>query len=117
MWHITNYSNRYISGISASNIGFGWSYLLIVGSVMPNRMVKLSFSPRNDANSSDLSTQSIAIRDGTLLGEDAGAEFLMQMTGGAPATSLTHWARMLPLTPAIRNGPLFRVIQARVYPT
>lgn len=100
VWRITNYSNGYISGISASNIGFGWSYMLIVGSVTANGMVKLSFSPRSSANSSDPSTQSITIGDGTLIGEGAGAEFLMQMTAGSPFTSLTHWARMLPVTPA-----------------
>jgi len=43
MRHITSCSNGYVSGISASNIGFGWSYMLIVESVAPNRTVKLSF--------------------------------------------------------------------------
>jgi hypothetical protein len=100
VWHLTNYSNGYLSGISASNIGFGWSYMLIVGSVTPNRTVKFSFSARSDANSADPSTQSITIGDGTLLGEGADAEFLMQMTTGTPAASLTHGARMLPVTPA-----------------
>jgi hypothetical protein len=74
--------------------------MLIVGSVTPNRAVKLSFSPRSDANSADPSTQSITIGDGTLLGDGADAEFLMQMTTGTPSISLTHWARMPPVTPA-----------------
>jgi len=100
VWHITDYSNGYVSGISASNIGSGWSYMLIVGSISPNRAVKLSFSPRTDCNSADPQTQSITIDDGTVLGEGKYAEFLMQMTSGTPATSLTHWARMLPVTPA-----------------
>jgi hypothetical protein len=100
VWHITNSSNGYLSGISASNIGLGWNYMLIVGSVTPSRTVKLSFSPRSDANSADPSTQSITIGDGTLLGEGPDAEFVMQMTSGTPTTSLTHWARMLPITSA-----------------
>jgi len=100
VWRITNYSNGYIFGISASNIGFGWSYMLIVGSVTPNGTVKLSFAPRTDANPADPSTQSITIGDGTLRGEGSDAEFVMQMTAGTPATSLTHWARMRPVTPA-----------------
>lgn len=100
VWHVTNYSSGYVYGISASNIGLGWSYMLIVGSVAPNRMVKLSFSPRGSENATDPSTQSITIGDGTLLGDGANAEFLMQMTSGTPATSLTHWARMLQVTPA-----------------
>jgi hypothetical protein len=105
VWHITNYSSGYISGISASNIGFGWSYMLMVGSVMPNGAVKLSFSPLGDANADDPSTQSITIGDGSLLGEialgeNANAEFLMQMTAGTVDASVTHWARMRPVTPA-----------------
>jgi hypothetical protein len=74
--------------------------MLIVGSVTPGGAVKLSFSPLGNANASDPSTQTITIGDGTLRGEDQGAEFLMQMTAGTADTSLTHWARMLQVTPA-----------------
>ena len=69
-----------------------------VGSAEPHGQAQ--FSPRSDANSADPSTQSITFGDGTLLGDGAEAEFLMQMTTGTPTISLTHWARMLPVTPA-----------------
>jgi hypothetical protein len=100
VWHITDYSDGYISGISTSNIGSGWSYTLMVGSVTPEGAVKLSFSPLGDANSNDPSTQSITIGDGLLQGKGAGATFLMQMTAGNASASLTHWAVMHPITPA-----------------
>jgi hypothetical protein len=45
VWHFDSYSDGYLVGISATDIGFGWSYMLIVGSVLADGSVKLSFSP------------------------------------------------------------------------
>ena len=98
VWHIEGYSGGYITGISATNLGFGWSYMLMVGSVTPDGSVKFSFSPLGSANPADPTTQTIMIGDGTLSGDGAGAAFLMQMTSGTTEASVTHWANMLPVT-------------------
>lgn len=98
VWYFQDYTNGYIDGISATNIGFGWSYMLIVGSVVGDGTVKLSFSPLGAANPSDPTTQTITIGDGTLTGTGSSAVFLMQMSTGTAASSVTHWAEMLPVT-------------------
>ncbi len=97
VWHFDNYDAGYITGTSATNIGFGWSYMLLVGSVTPDGSVKFSFSPLGSADPSDPTTQTITIGDGTLNGTVSAASFLMQMTSGTAGASVTHWANMLPL--------------------
>jgi hypothetical protein len=97
VWHIDNYDAGYITGFSATNIGFGWSYMLLVGSVTQDGSVKFSFSPLGAANPSDPTTQTITIGDGALSGTGSTASFLMQMTSGTAADSVTHWAYMLPI--------------------
>jgi hypothetical protein len=99
VWHILKYSKGYISGVSATNIGVGWSYMLMVGSVAPDGTVKISFSPLGGANPKDPTTQVITIGDGTFHGRGAHPAFLMQMTSGTASASVTHWARMVPVTP------------------
>jgi hypothetical protein len=98
VWHILKYSKGYISGVSATNIGAGWSYMLMVGSVSPDGTVKISFSPLGGANPKDPTTQLITIGDGTFHGTSAHSAFFMQMTSGTASASVTHWARMLPIT-------------------
>jgi hypothetical protein len=99
VWHFTGYSHGYIYGIGATNIGAGWSYSLIVGSVTPDGTVKLSFSPLASGNPKDPTTQAITIGDGTLQRKGDRAMFQMQMTSGTASVSLTHWASMYPVTP------------------
>jgi hypothetical protein len=99
VWHFTQYSHGYVYGAAATNIGAGWSYSLIVGSVTPDGMVKLSFSPLASANPKDPTTQSITIGDGILRRVGIAAEFQMQMTSSGGAGSLTHWALMFQVTP------------------
>src|ERR1700679_153037 len=50
VWRITNAENGYLAGISATNIGQGWTYNLMVGSVAPDGSVKISFSPLGAAS-------------------------------------------------------------------
>ena len=99
VWHFTECSRGYLYGISATNIGAGWSYSLIVGSVTPDGTVKLSFSPLASANPKDPTTQSITIGDGTLRRTSVASAFQMQMTSGGASGSLTHWAMMYQVTP------------------
>jgi hypothetical protein len=99
VWHFAGYFQGYIYGIAATNIGVGWSYSLMVGSVTPDGSVKLSFSPLASANPKDPTTQAITIGDGTLRRMGNRASFQMQMTSGTASVSLTHWASMYPVTP------------------
>jgi len=100
VWHFDSYENGYLVGISATDFGFGWSYTLIVGSVLPDGTVKLSFAPLGSANPDDPTTTAITIGDGTLTGVGADGVFTMQMTSGDASVSLTHWAHMLPIAPS-----------------
>jgi hypothetical protein len=84
----------YLVGTSATNIGSGWSYMLMVGSVVPGGAVKLSFSPLAGAGDAPPT-----IGDGALIEDESGAAFLMQMTSGTTAMNVTHWAYMRPVTP------------------
>lgn len=98
VWFFQHSRERYLVGTSATNIGAGWSYMLIVGSVVPGGAVKLSFSPLGAAT--DGNPPPPTIGDGVLIEEGGTAAFLMQMTSGTAAMNLTHWAYMLPVTPA-----------------
>lgn len=89
VWCFQDCANGYVTGISATNIGNGWSYMMMIGSVAADGRVKISFS--------SLDGNSLTIGDGTF---DGGA-FLMQMTSGSAAYSVTHWAQMMPIDPSM----------------
>ena len=96
VWYFQYGQSGYVVGTSATNIGSGWSYMFVVGSVAPGGAVKLSFSP---LDGSAVSAPPPTIGDGTLIEDDDGPFFLMQMTSGTTATNVTHWACMRPVTP------------------
>jgi hypothetical protein len=56
--------------------------------------VKLGFSPLGDGGSAPPT-----IGDGMLIEDADGPAFLMQMTSGTTAMSVSHWAYMRPVTP------------------
>jgi hypothetical protein len=91
VWRFQTCRDGYVTGISATNIGNGWSYAMMIGSVVRGGAVKLSFSPLDGGNGA------ITIGDGTF----DGRAFLMQMTSGSSAYSLTHWAQMMPIDPSM----------------
>jgi hypothetical protein len=99
VWHITRTEDGYLAGISATNIGKGWSYNLMVGSISPDGMVKISFSPLGAASPGDSGTATMTIGDGSLFADGDDVAFLMQMTSGNAQMSVSHWAYMLPVTP------------------
>jgi|SRR6185312_10632757 len=86
VWHIETYQNGYVIGVSATNIGGGWGYAMMIGSVAPNGAVKISFSTFGDENA-------FAVGDGTF----DGNAFTMQMSSGSASLSITHWAQMMPI--------------------
>ena len=97
VWFFQHCHHGYLVGTSATNVGQGWSYMLIVGSVVPGGAVKLSFSALGAAG--DRNPPPPTIGDGVLLKDDGGPAFLMQMTSGTTAMNVTHWAYMRAVTP------------------
>ena len=97
VWFFQHSGNGYLVGTSATNIGQGWSYMLVVGSVVPGGAVKLSFSPLGDSGSGAATPPTIG--DGVLMNDEDGPAFLMQMTSGTDAMNVTHWAYMRRATP------------------
>ena len=93
VWFFQHSRYNYLVGTSATNVGAGWSYMLVVGSVAPGGAVKLSFSPLGAGGDS-----SPTIGDGALLEDDCGPAFLMQMTSGTTVMNVTHWAYMRRVT-------------------
>jgi hypothetical protein len=85
VWRFQNCTGGYVTGMSATNIGNGWSYMMMIGSVAPDGSAKISFSA--------LDSGSLTTGDGTF----DGSVFLMQMTSGSAAYSVTHWAQMMPI--------------------
>ncbi len=91
VWRFQTCNEGYVTGISATNLGNGWSYNMMIGSVAPHGAVKISFSPLDGGNGA------LTIGDGTY----DGRAFLMQMTSGSSTYSVTHWAQMRPIVPSM----------------
>jgi hypothetical protein len=96
VWFFQHSRDGYLVGTSGTNVGQGWNYMLLVGSVVPGGAVKLSFSPLGAAGGRNPPP---TIGDGTLIEDESGPAFLMQMTSGTQATNVTHWAYMRLVTP------------------
>lgn len=111
VWHIEDYSAGYITGISATNIGFGWSYMLMVGSVTPDGTVKFSFSPLGNH---DLILANGLPAEGYL---DTGnrREFA---TGGGVTTLFADFARLIweghGALPLVVTGPILENLRLRL---
>lgn len=101
IWHLTQAAGGYLIGDAATNIGDTWSYSTIVGSLTPEGGVSLSFTP--DAalqhGPGGITLTALTIGIGTLTTVAGEPSFLMQMSSGTGAVSLTHWAYMLEMAP------------------
>ncbi len=102
VWFFERCAKGYLTGVSATNIGEGWSYMLIVGSIAPGGAVKLSFSPLASVGEKSASPgdDALTIGDGRLIQTGRDGLFVMQMTSGSAAANLTHWSYMRNVTPA-----------------
>jgi hypothetical protein len=96
VWYFQYSQAGCLVGTSATNIGSGWNYMLLVGSIVPGGAVKLSFSPLGAGGGHPAPP---TIGDGTLIEDEGGQAFLMQMTSGTTAMNVTHWATMRRVTP------------------
>ena len=95
VWYFQYCRSNYLVGTSATNVGSGWTYMMIVGSVVPGGAVKLSFSPLDDRGRDPPPP---TIGDGMLVEQESGPAFLMQMTSGTTRMNVTHWAYMRRVT-------------------
>jgi hypothetical protein len=96
VWYFQYSLGGNLVGTSATNVGQGWSYMLVVGTVAPGGAVKLSFAPLGGEG---LDASPPTIGDGTLVTDGEGPGFRMQMTSGSANASLTHWATMRQVVP------------------
>ncbi|HWA92450.1 MAG TPA: hypothetical protein VG889_20610 [Rhizomicrobium sp.] len=92
VWRFQRCHGGYLTGMGATNIGNGWSYMMMIGSITPAGLVKISFSPLDTSSSG-----AITIGDGSF----DGKVFVMQMTSGSASLSVTHWAHMAQLKPTM----------------
>ncbi len=95
VWHITEVFNGYVVGEVATNLGGGWVYSTLVGSITPSGSVSFSFTPTDP--DSDLT-----VGAGTMVKVDGQWLFEMQMTTGSGTASVTHWAYMAETKPGDR---------------
>ena len=103
LWFIERYESGYLIGRCAASLDGGdFSYMTLVGSVTPEGNVSLSLGPVDPV---DVSLRDGATAPALTMGwghmvQRAGRwAFLMQMSGGNSAASVTHWAYMLQSTP------------------
>lgn len=95
VWYIQGCTHGYVAGTSATSVdGSDWNYMLLVGSIVDGGRVKFSFSPLGEGGDAPPT-----IGDGELVVRGGEPAFLMQMTSGTTASTLTHWAYMLQVTP------------------
>ncbi len=93
IWHITGVANGYMTGCSFTSTdgkGAKWSASTLVGSVTASDTVSIGF----------FSKDGVVVGQGTMAPVDGQTAFLMQMSAMPGAVGLTHWAYMLPVTPA-----------------
>ena len=95
LWHITSVINGYVIGQVASNLGAGWGYSTLVGSIAPSGAVSFGFTP--DDPSSD-----VTVGEGTMVYSEGAWFFEMQMTTGSGTANISHWAYMAESKPGDR---------------
>ena len=96
IWHIQTVQNGYVIAEVATNVGEGWTYSTLVGTITPQGDVSFSFTP--DTVNSD-----ITVGHGTVETIDGATFFVMQMTTGSGVASITHWAYMAETEPGDRS--------------
>ena len=103
LWHIERYDAGYVVGSCVVYLdGRRSSDMVIVGSVTPPGDVLFAFSDRQPVDIDPRSGASVAAMTtggGRMVRRDGGWAFLMQMTGGSSALSISHWSWMLQSTP------------------
>lgn len=99
VWTFTRYESGYLIGQGALSVdGGSFSYSTIVGSVTPDGAVLLSFSGAVTPDSAG-TTPTFTTGLGRMAEKDGAWAFLMQMTSGSGASSLTHWSWMVQTKP------------------
>jgi hypothetical protein len=103
LWFIERSQSGYLIGQCAVSLNGGaFSYMTLVGSVTPKGDVCLSFAPVGAVSidaGSGVEVASLTIGYGRLVERGGDRVFLMQMSSGSGAQSLSHWSYMLQSTP------------------
>ena len=103
LWSIEQYDRGYVIGRCAVSLDGGdFSQMTLVGSVTPSGDVCLSFAPVPGLSvepGDGVDTAALTIGHGRMVERDGQWCFLMQMTGGTAAQSLTHWSYMAQALP------------------
>jgi Ca2+-binding RTX toxin-like protein len=97
VWHFTAAAGGYLLGDCATNLGSTWTYAAILGSLTPAGGVSLSFIGDGALMQTPggIAVSGLTLGLGNLTSLAGAPSFLMQMSTGNGAVSLTHWAYML----------------------
>jgi hypothetical protein len=103
LWFIERSDSGYLIGRTALSLNGGaFSYATMVGSVTPSGDVLLSFAPVDPVSldpETGVEAASLTIGTGKMVQYRGNWAFLMQMSSGTGAMSLSHWSYMLQSTP------------------
>lgn len=99
LWHITNVVDGYVFGEVATDLGKGWVYSTLVGSITPDGSVSFSFTQQG-------SDADITIGRGEMVRQGGQWFFEMQMTSGTGSSSVSHWAYMAEAVPGDRASTM-----------
>jgi hypothetical protein len=103
LWHLERFDSGYVFGACRASLDGGdFQDLAMFGSVTPPGDVLFSFAPRDPVDASPRSGVTVAAMTtgiGRMVRHQGQWAFLMQMTGGTSAVSVSHWSYMLRSTP------------------
>ncbi len=103
LWHLEQVDSGYVFGSCRASLnGGGFQDFVMFGSVTPPGDVLFSFAPQDPVDADRRSGVTIAVMTtgiGRMVRHRGRWAFLMQMTGGSSAVSVSHWSYMLQSTP------------------
>ena len=103
LWRIEQADSGYLIGSTALSLdGRAFSYAVHVGSITPSGEVLLSFAPVDPVSGNPTTGFEVApltMGIGKMVKYRGQWAFLMQMSSGTGAMSLTHWSYMVQSTP------------------
>jgi hypothetical protein len=103
LWQIEQVISGYLIGSTAYSLDGGdFNYATMVGSITPSGDVLLSFGALDAVGETPNSGPDVAaltIGNGKMVEYRGQSAFLMQMSSGTAALSLSHWSYMVQSTP------------------
>jgi Ca2+-binding RTX toxin-like protein len=99
LWHITKVADGYVFGEVATDLGNGWVYSTLVGSITPTGSVSFSFTQEDSGSD-------VTVGQGRMVRQGGQWLFEMQMTSGTSSSSVSHWAYMAEAAPGGRASTM-----------